>query len=293
MNEEFYKAIPKILPAEPRDYTELDCLTAAAVSFHALYRQKNAVAVADTERYRVYIPGQEIDHGLKAGDPLIPESIMHQAISNKKRVSVKKDSSLFGFPYIGIAYPVFAANGQVVGGLIVCENIAHLEELTRASEQLYAVTGQVINTVDSLGGLNNTILSCGQGLSRQSVDALAKVKSTGEVLQFIKGVSNQTNILGLNAAIEAARAGDAGRGFSVVADEIRKLAAESLKSVEVITATLVNIQGSSESVNTEVNKISGFVQQQGDVVGQLSAIAQQLHSVGETLRLQAEKVIAE
>jgi hypothetical protein len=293
MNELLYKNLPKIIPADVNEHTELDYVTAAAFTFHALHKQKNVVAVADTEKYRIYIPGQDIDHGIKAGDPLIPDSIMHQAIQNKKRVSVKKDSALFGFPYIGIAYPVFNSKGAVIGGLIVCENITHLEELTMAAQQLNDVTGQVINTVSSLENLNNTILTSGQGLSQQSINALEKVKSTSEVLQIIKGISNQTNILGLNASIEAARAGQAGRGFSVVADEIRKLAAESLKSVEIITATLGNIHSSSSSVNGEVRKISQFVQEQANVVGQLSAIVQQLHSVGEALRHQAEKVVAE
>jgi len=293
MNEQFYQHITRILPADCNDYAEIDYITVAAFTVHALYNKNNVVAVADTEKYRVYIPGQDIDHKLKAGDPLLPESIMYQAVKAKKRISVKKDSSLFGFPYIGIAYPVFGSQGEVIGGLIVCENITHLEELTLAANQLSAVTGQVVDTVSALESLNNTILASGQDLSRQSQNALAKVKSTGEVLHFIKGISNQTNILGLNAAIEAARVGQAGRGFSVVADEIRKLASESLKSVELITATLGNIHSSSNSVNTEVGRVSEYVQEQANVVGQLSAIVQQLHSVGDTLRHQAEKMVSE
>ncbi|HMM22554.1 MAG TPA: methyl-accepting chemotaxis protein [Selenomonadales bacterium] len=285
--------IPIIVPEDPAVRTALDEVTMAAFTVHALFKGKNVVAVADTERYRVYIPGQGIDHGLKAGDSIVPGSIMDQTVKGQQRISVRKDSSLFGFPYIGIAYPVFDREENVLGGLIICENIAHLEELTQASKHLNAITQEVVDMVGSLEELNHTVLSVGQQLSQHSGESLEKVKSTDDVLQFIRGISSQTNILGLNASIEAARAGAQGRGFSVVADEIRKLAAESLRSVEIIAATLGNIRDASGNVNIEVEKIGQFAERQAKAVEELTAIVQQLHSVGATLQHQAENILAE
>jgi len=141
--------------------------------------------------------------------------------------------------------------------------------------------------------LNDTMLCVGQKLSHHSGESLEKVKSTDDVLQFIRGISAQTNILGLNASIEAARAGAQGRGFSVVADEIRKLAVESLKSVEIIAGTLRNIRDVSGNVNAEVETIGKFAEQQAKAVGELTAIVQQLHSVGATLQHQTENILAE
>lgn len=286
-----YEQIPVIIPENQEQFDNIDYMTVAAFSFHELFNRNCVIAVADMEKYRVYIPGKDISHKLKAGDKLIPGSIIHEAIHKQKRVSVRHDSSLFGFPYIGTAYPVFNDKGMVVGGLIYCENIKHLEEITNAAEKLNQVTEQVVSMVSSLEQFNNSMEDIRTNLSHQSKDSVEKIQSTDKFLSMIKGIANQTNILGINAAIEAARAGESGTGFAVVANEIRKLSDESLQSVKIINETLQNIYFSSNKVNEEVDHIGNFVQQQTAVVQQLMAVVQHLHSVGEALHQQAEEIV--
>lgn len=288
-----YESIERIMASESTQYSVLDYMTISAFSFHQLFNQSCVIAVADTEKYLVYIPGNEIDHKIKAGDPLIYGSIMQKAIQLNKRVSVRNDSSLFGFPYIGTAFPIRDENGKVVGGLIHCENIKLLEEITTAAENLNGVTEDVVNMVSTLEESNNTLEEIGKTLTIQSVESVEKIKSTDEFLKLIQGIAGQTNILGINAAIEAARAGETGAGFAVVAREIRKLSDDSLQSVKTIGATLQEIKSASEKVNSKVGNIGDFVQQQAAIVQQLSAVVQHLHSVAETLSVQAEGIISE
>lgn len=92
--------------------------------------------------------------------------------------------------------------------------------------------------------------------------SIEKVKQMEEVLKIIRQISSQSKILGLNAGIEAARVGQAGLGFAVVAKEIRKLATESESSVTHVAATLEEIQQIFQTITDQVETNSSIIQEQ-------------------------------
>ena len=189
-------------------------------------------------------------------------------------------------------------------GASSAEILAASEQHERTSAQQSASVSETTATIDELGRTSKQITQNGEtvvALINQSHDAVnvgdaavsqrtaglrQKAQDIGRILAAIKDITDQINLLALNASIEAARAGDQGKGFTVVAAEVRKLAERSARSAQEIAAIVEDIQGLAEATVTSTadvfEKIQHGVRESGDAVKKIAfSVQQQDTAIGQ------------
>lgn len=250
-----------------------------------------AIAICDTEKMLAYFPGKTIDHRIRQGDPVKEGSVVGTAIAGGKRVVRKVGKEVYGFPYIGIGLPLRDSSGKIIGAVSFNESLERQEALMEMADNLFSsvrevadATGALSDTADTLAVVGKQLFELGGRLDRSVSDANSMIRT-------MQKVASQTNLLGLNASIEAARVGEKGKGFGVVADEIRKLAENSAKALKEIESNMALLNSANDSLRTEIDRITGISTGQVSAAQHVQAAMQEINAMAQSLLQYAENLV--
>lgn len=270
----------------------MDFIVELAPALQKLVPLDCMVGVTDTKKYISYIPGEKIKTPTDITGIDIPEDDMvNKAINSGKPARAVLSEESLGVEFESTAIPIKDRNGKIIGALALGIGLKNRKRIIGTSQMVAESSEQTSASVEELAASAGQLATHQESLQALAREITEQINETGKIIEIIRGVAHTSNMLGLNAAIEAARAGEHGKGFSVVANEIRKMAASSAVAIKDVESILNKIKEKIEIIDEKINETAAIGQQQAAATEELSSTMQELAASADTLREAASSVV--
>lgn len=254
-----------------------------------LFTSDVMLSISDLEKIVFQINSNELTIEDIPNRQLTEQDPMMHVMKSNTHHSMNVGKEFYGSD-INVTIVPITNDDKVVGSLAITSSIQNRVDLieiadkfTTSSEEIGASTDELSATAVSLSNFMETISSAQENLSHQ-------VNDSAKILEMINSVAKSTRILGFNAGIEAARSGEHGRGFSVVAKEITKLADQSAEAVNEIHKLLEAMKDKVEMVSQTVSETLSITEIQTASIHEISSSIKQLTDVAEKIDELAQKI---
>lgn len=232
----------------------LECLYHLLPQLPNFYEDEISFLLADKTKLLSFVPSEHMSKSfLNVGQSIPKDDVLYKAISTGKTQSITTDRSSFGFHIRVVAIPIKDLRGNIIGAVSYGRSLKNSTELLDLSTALASTLNKVNEKSNLISHSIKQISNSNSEVLGEVRNTASKVNETDNIIKFINGVVSQTKLLGLNASIEAARVGEAGKGFGVVASEIRKLSASSSSSINEITNVIKTIQQSVQDIELMIS----------------------------------------
>jgi methyl-accepting chemotaxis protein len=155
------------------------------------------------------------------------------------------------------------------------EASTNVETVASATEEINASLAEIASQVSRATDVAQSAVKAASQTSTVINGLRDQSDSIGDVVKLITEIAEQTNLLALNATIEAARAGEAGKGFAVVASEVKNLATQTAKATEQISAQIDSVRGESQNAVGAIDQISKVIQQIDEITTTIAAAVEE------------------
>ena len=254
-----------------------------------LVNEKLMIGINNTERCLKFYTGNAGTVQSAEQSLLKKGSAAYDCIQSGKLVEKLIPKEVFGFPYRAIGYPVFDEEGQVVGAIGFGISLEKQNQMEVLSASLSEALGKISKSFNEVSYSLQNVVDSNLEIGRDVVASRESTQRTDEIVNFISNIANQTNMLGLNAAIEAARSGEYGRGFSVVAEEIRNLSKSSKDSADLIKNTLNQIKSAIGNIEQKISVNNAIFGSQAEAIKEIADSVHALNESAQTLEQLAKK----
>lgn len=271
-------------------HMKLDYLMKLAPDIQAAIPVDAMIGVTDTEKFLLYLPGKELNLGDITGMPIPEGDSLYLALQTKKPEMVNVPRGVYGIPFRAKGTPIKDDTGKIIGAFGIGISLDSQEKLSTMAHQFASTSEEISASTEQLSSSAQDLANFMESINSSQQEMNEQVKRTEQILGIINSIASSSRILGLNAGIEAARSGEHGRGFSVVAQEITKLADSSANSVEEIRDLLVSLKEKVEYIAETVKKTTEVSQQQSEATEEISTAINHLANVAEDIENLASKV---